>query len=238
MQAIVPAAGEGTRLQPLTDDRPKGLVDIAGRPILTHVFESLLAAGIDEIVVVVGYRGADIVAHYGDAFRDVPLTYAWQEEQLGLGHAVLTAEEHVSGDVVVWNGDNVGAVDLAGLIERHRETGAAAMLLIDDVSQERAQEGAVFVLDDGEPVGVVEKPDDPPSTLVPLGVFVFSSRVFEALRQVELSDRGEYELTDAIDLLVDNGAGVETVGVGGWLSNVNTMADIERVAERLGSDGR
>ena len=238
MQAIVPAAGEGTRLQPLTDDRPKGLVDIAGRPILTHVFESLLAAGIDEIVVVVGYRGADIVAHYGDAFRDVPLTYAWQEEQLGLGHAVLTAEEHVSGDVVVWNGDNVGAVDLAGLIERHRETGAAAMLLIDDVSQERAQEGAVFVLDDGEPVGVVEKPDDPPSTLVPLGVFVFSSRVFEALRQVEPSDRGEYELTDAIDLLVDNGAGVETVGVGGWLSNVNTMADIERVAERLGSDGR
>jgi glucose-1-phosphate thymidylyltransferase len=238
MQAIVPAAGEGTRLRPLTDDRPKGLVEIAGQPLLTHVFESLLAVGIDEIVVVVGYRGDDIVDYYDDDFRGVPLTCVWQEEQLGLGHAVLTAEEHVSGDVVVWNGDNVGAVDLAGLVERHRETGAAATLLIDAVSRERAREGAVFVLDDGEPVGVVEKPDDPPSTLIPLGVFVFSSQVFEALRRVEPSDRGEYELTDAIDLLVDKGASVETVGVGGWLSNVNTMADIERVAERLGSDGR
>jgi glucose-1-phosphate thymidylyltransferase len=238
MQAIVPAAGEGTRLRPLTDDRPKGLVDIAGQPLLTHVFESLLAAGIDEIVVVVGYRGDDIVAHYDDDFRGVPLTYVWQAEQLGLGHAVLTAEEHVSGDVVVWNGDNVGAVDLAGLIERHRDAGAAATLLIDEVSRERAREGAAFVLDDGEPVGVVEKPDDPPSTLIPLGVFVFSERLFEALGRVEPSARGEYELTDAVDLLVDKGAGVETVGAGGWLSNVNTMADIERVAERLGSDGR
>jgi glucose-1-phosphate thymidylyltransferase len=142
MQAVVPAAGEGTRLRPLTDDRPKGLVEVAGRPILTHVFESLRAAGVDEIVVVVGYRGDDIVAHYGDAFRGVSPTYVWQEEQLGLGHAVLAAAESVSGDVVVWNGDNVGNVALSGMIEQHREAETAETLLVDDVSRERAREGA------------------------------------------------------------------------------------------------
>jgi glucose-1-phosphate thymidylyltransferase len=237
MQAIVPAAGEGTRLRPLTNDRPKGLVEVAGQPILTHVFESLRAAGIDEIVVIVGYRGDDIVEYYGDGFRGVPLTYAWQDEQLGLGHAVLAAAESVSGDVVVWNGDNVGDVDLTGLIERHQAAGAAATLLVDEVSGERAREGAVFVLDDGEPVGVVEKPDDPPSTLIPRGVFVFSPRVFEALRRVAPSDRGEYELADAVDRLFGEADGVEVVRLDGWVRNVNTVADIERVEGRLGDCG-
>jgi dTDP-glucose pyrophosphorylase len=236
MQAIVPAAGEGTRLRPLTTDRPKGLVAVAGKPILTHCFESLLAAGIDDIVVVVGYRGDDIVDHYGDDFRGVPLTYAWQDERLGLGHAVLTAEEYVSGDAVVWNGDNVGEVALAGMIERHREAGAAATLLVDEVSRERAREGAVFVLDDGKPVGVVEKPDDPPSTLASRGVSVFSPRVFDALERIEPSARGEYEVADAVDRLMTTGCSVETVGLDGWLLNVNTPGDVERASVRLGGD--
>jgi glucose-1-phosphate thymidylyltransferase len=233
MQAIVPAAGEGTRLRPLTAERPKGLVEVAGRPILTHVFESLLAAGIDRIVVVVGYRGDDVVDYYGDAFRGTPLTYAWQAERLGLGHAVSTAAAHVSGDVVVWNGDNVGDVALSGLIDRHRRTDAAATLLVDEVSRERASEGAVCVVDDGDVVGLVEKPDAPPSTLIPRGVFVFSARLFDALDRIDPSARGEYELTDAVDLLVDEGARVETVGLDGWLVNVNTTADVERASARL-----
>jgi glucose-1-phosphate thymidylyltransferase len=233
MQAIVPAAGEGTRLRPLTAERPKGLVEVAGRPILTHVFESLRAAGVDDIVVVVGYRGDDVVDCYGDAFRGTPLTYAWQAEQLGLGHAVSTAAAHVSGDVVVWNGDNVGDVDLSGLLDRHRTTDAAATLLVDEVSRERASEGAVCVVDDGDVVGLVEKPDAPPSTLIPRGVFVFSARLFDALDRIDPSARGEYELTDAVDLLVAEGAHVETVGLDGWLVNVNTTADIERASARL-----
>ena len=233
MQAIVPAAGEGTRLRPLTADRPKGLIEVAGRPILTRVFESLRAAGIDHIVVVVGYRGDDIVDYYGDRFRDVPLTYAYQAERLGLGHAVSTAAAHVSGDGGVWTGDNVGDVNLSGLVERHRGSDAAATLLVDEVSRERASEGAVFVVDDGDVVGLVEKPDAPPSTLIPRGVFVFSDRLFEALDRIEPSARGEYELTDAVDLLVAEGARVETVGIDGWLVNVNTTADVERASARL-----
>jgi len=235
MQAIVPAAGRGTRLRPLTDDRPKGLVEVAGKPILTHCFESLLAAGIDEIVVVVGYRGEDIVDYYGDDFRGVPLTYAWQEEQLGLGHAVSAAGAYVSDDVVVWNGDNVGDVNLSGMVEHHRRTDAETTLLMDEVSRDRAAEGAVFVLDDGEPVGLVEKPDEPPSTLIPRGVYVFSERIFDALTGVEPSARGEYELTDAIDGLFDEEARVEVVDLEGWLLNVNTAVDVTEGTRRIGA---
>jgi len=236
MQAIVPAAGEGTRLRPLTADTPKGLVEVAGKPILTHCFESLRRAGVDEIIVVVGYRGDDVVDHYGERFRDVSLTYVRQAERLGLGHAVLTAETAVDGDVVVWNGDNVGEVNLSALVTRHRETDAAATLLVEAVSPERANEGAVFVLADGEPVGVVEKPAEPPSTLIPRGVFAFSPRVFDALRRVSPSERGEYELADAVDLLIDADAHVESVALEGWLSNVNTVADVQEASRRLGGD--
>lgn len=235
MQAIVPAAGRGTRLRPLTDDRPKGLVEVAGKPILTHCFESLLAAGVDDIVVVVGYRGEDIVDYYGDDFRGVSLTYAWQTEQLGLGHAVSTAEAHVSGDVVVWNGDNVGEVNLSETVEHHRRTDAATTLLVDEVSRERAGEGAVFVLEDDELVGLVEKPDEPPSTVIPRGVYVFSERIFDALAGVEPSARGEYELTDAIDALFDEAARVEVVDLEGWLLNVNTAADVTEGTRRIGA---
>jgi dTDP-glucose pyrophosphorylase len=237
MQAIVPAAGEGTRLRPLTDGRPKGLVEVAGKPILTHAFETLRSLGTDEIVVVVGYRGDDIVDHYGDTFRGTSLTYARQEERLGLGHAVLAAAEHVSGDAVVWNGDNVGESNLAELVARHQERDAAATLLVDDVSWERASEGAALVLEDGVPTGVVEKADDPPSTLIPRGVHAFSPRIFDALRRVEPSDRGEYELADAIDVLFEEGARVEIVEMDGWLLNVNTVADVEAASRRLVDGG-
>lgn len=237
MYAIVPAAGEGTRLRPHTADRPKGLVQVAGEPILTHAFAALRAAGVDGIVVVVGYHGERIVDRYRDRYRDVPLTYAWQDERLGLGHAVLRAEDHVASDVVVWNGDNVGAVNLPELIDRHRDTGAAATLLVDDVSRERATEGAAFVLDGGDPIGVVEKPGEPPSTLIPRGVFAFSPRIFDALRRVEPSERGEYELTDAVARLVEGDDRVELVAMEGWLTNVNTTADVREASRRLGGDG-
>lgn len=92
-------------------------------------------------------------------------------------------------------------------------------------------------MDDGEPVGVVEKPSAPPSTLVPLGVFAFSPRVFEALRHVEPSERGECELADAVDRLFGDGDGVEVVRLDGWVTNVNTVADSERVEGRIDGEG-
>ncbi|PSQ36390.1 UTP--glucose-1-phosphate uridylyltransferase [Halobacteriales archaeon SW_10_66_29] len=233
MQGVVPAAGEGTRLRPLTAERPKGLVEVAGKPLLTHVFEALSPLGVEEIVVVVGYRGDAIREHYGDSVDGVPLTYATQDRRRGLAHALLQAEPHVDGDVVVLNGDNVVRANLRTVVARHRETGADATTLVEEVSPDRATEGAVFELDDGDVVGVVEKPDSPPSTLIPRGVYVFSEAIFPACRLVTPGSTGEYELTAAVDLLLAAGRQLEPVPLEGWCYNVNTPADVEAVIRRL-----
>ncbi len=233
MQAVVPAAGEGTRLRPRTADRPKGLVEVAGRPLLSHVFGTLVDLGVSEIVVVVGYRGEAIREHYGDRFADTSLTYVRQDERLGLAHALLQADPHVEDDFVCLNGDNVCRANLGAVLDRHREADADATSLVDDVSRERATEGGVFEFDGEEVVGLVEKPAEPPSTRVPRGFYVFSERIFDACRLVTPADTGEYELSDAVDLLLSAGRTVKTVPLEGWVRNVNTPADIEWVAQRL-----
>ena len=95
MQAVVLAAGEGTRLRPLIEDKPKGMVEVDEEPILTHCFDQLVDLGASELLVVVGYRKEAIVEHYGDEYRDVPITYTHQREQNGLAHALLCVEEHI-----------------------------------------------------------------------------------------------------------------------------------------------
>ena len=97
MDAVIPAAGRGSRRGGLTADRPKGLIEIAGRPLLAHVFETAVEAGANELIVVVGYEAAQIVDRFGDTFEGVSITYVHQRERLGLGHAVLQAEPHVDG---------------------------------------------------------------------------------------------------------------------------------------------
>jgi len=233
MQAVVLAAGEGTRLRPLTADKPKAVVEVDGRPLLSHGLEQLVEY-VDEFVLVVGYRKEALIDHYGDSFRGVPVTYVHQREQLGLAHAVLAAEPFVDDDFIVFNGDNVVEVDVGALLARHRTDGVDATLLVDDVSREAAAgTGVLLADDDGQPTALVEKPDDPPGTLVLTGMFVFDPDVFYACHLVRPSDRGEYELTDAIDLLLRAGRRVETVKLDGWRVNVNTPADRDRARRRL-----
>jgi glucose-1-phosphate thymidylyltransferase len=229
MKGVVPAAGEGTRLQPYTDDRPKGLIDIDGRPLLSHCFDTLLELGVDGLVVVVGYRGDQIVDRFGETYRGVSVAYVTQGERVGLADAVCRAEEAVEEDFVVLNGDNVLDANLMPLVDRHRATEADATLLVEDVStDEAAKTGVLRFDDDGALAGVVEKPVDPPSTSVSRGCYAFSPAIFHACHLVRRSNRGEYELADAIDLLIRAGRQVETVPLEGRCVNVNTPADIER----------
>lgn len=148
---VVPAAGRGTRLEELTDDRSKGLVEVGGQPLLAHVFETLIASGVGEVVVVVGYRAGQILEHFGDSFQGVPITCVHQREQLGLGHAVLQAAPYVEGPFVVLNGDNVLAGDLRGAIERMGGAGVDAAVAVEQVDWERAKEtGVVSVADEAD----------------------------------------------------------------------------------------
>ena len=234
MDGVVLAAGEGTRLRPLTANRPKALVSVADQPLLSHAFDALLSVGVDRIVVVVGYRGDDIVARYGDSYRGTPVEYVDQAEQLGTAHALAQAIPAVEAPFVVMNGDNVCRANLGAVVERHRETGAAATLLVESVSRERARTTGVVETDgDGRVTGLVEKPDDPPSTLVTRGFYAFGSPIGHALDRIEPSDRGEYELAAAVDDLLGRGHRVEAVTLEGWCHNVNEPADRARVENLL-----
>jgi len=121
MQAVVLAAGKGTRLRPLTDDKPKVLVEVDGTPLLEDVFDNLIDCGATELVVVVGYKKEQIIDRYGDAYEGVPITYAHQREQLGLAHGILQAEPHVDGDFMLMLGDNVFCGNLPGITNRQQE---------------------------------------------------------------------------------------------------------------------
>jgi glucose-1-phosphate thymidylyltransferase len=236
MQGLVPAAGEGTRLRPLTSDRPKGLVNVGDRPLLTHVFETLTDLGVSDLVVVVGYRGDQIRDYYGDAFEGIPITYVEQPARRGLAHAVALAGPHLSGGFLLLNGDNVCRAALDAVVEHHQESEAVATMPVERVSPERAAEGGVVDRQDGAVVGLVEKPDEPPSRLIPRGFYALDQEVVHACHLVRPGHTGERELTAALDLLLTAGWPVETVPLEGWCVNVNTPADVESVETRLVDD--
>jgi glucose-1-phosphate thymidylyltransferase len=234
MKAVVLAAGEGTRLRPRTDDRPKPLVEVAGKPILTHCFETLREIGITDAVVVVGYEKDRIIDRYGESFRDLQLEYAHQPERDGVAHAVLAAEPYVDSSFVVMNGDNIYAGNLSAVLEAHAATDVAITFPIDEVSREQARTGAVCELDDyGNITGLQEKPDEPPSRYAPAAFYVLPPEAFPACELIKPSDRGEYELPDAIHLLLYAGYEVETVPFDGWKININTEEDLNRAERRL-----
>ena len=238
MDAVVLAAGEGTRLRPLTEDKPKGMVDVAGQPILTHCFESLVELGADRLVVVVGYMKETIIEHYGDEYAGVPITYTHQREQNGLAHALLTVEKHVDDDFMLMLGDNVFRANLEDVVRRHRDERADAAFLVEEVPIEEA--GRYGVCDTnqyGEIVEVVEKPADPPSNLVMTGFYTFTPAIFHACHLVQPSDRGEYELSEAVNLLLQSGRTIDAIGLDGWRVDVGYPEDRDEAERRLtGSD--
>ena len=235
MDGVVPAAGDGTRLRPLTDDTPKGLVDVAGQPILTHVFDRLLAVGVDHLVVVVGYEVGAITSHYGDSYRGTPISYVHQRDRLGLGHAIARCGSVVSDTFVVCNGDNVFQRPQSAALDRSRDDGVDAVVVTEELPRDEARKTGVIETEDGRLERVVEKPDDPPSRLSTTGWYVLPEEIFDALELCRPSDRGEYELADGLSVLAAAGGTVSTVGLDGWRVNINTPADVDR-AEQLLTD--
>jgi glucose-1-phosphate thymidylyltransferase len=234
MKAVVLAAGEGTRLRPLTEDKPKGMVDIDGKPILTHCFERLATLGADEHIVVVGYRKQNIIEHYGDEFEGIPITYTHQREQKGLAHGLLTAEDHIDDDFMLMLGDNVFDANLEDVVRRQREDRADAAFLVEEVPWDDA--GRYGVCDTnkyGEVTDVVEKPDDPPSNLVMTGFYTFTPAIFHACHLVQPSNRGEYEISEAIDLLIRSGRTIDAIELDGWRIDIGYPEDREKAETRL-----
>ncbi|ARS90825.1 UTP--glucose-1-phosphate uridylyltransferase AglF [Natrarchaeobaculum aegyptiacum] len=237
MQAVVLAAGKGTRLRPLTEDKPKVLVEVDGKPLIEDVFDNLIDIGVTEFVVVVGYQKEQIIERYGDDYEDVPITYTHQREQLGLAHAILQAEPYVEDDFVLMLGDNIFRANLGDVINRQREDRADAAFLVEEVPYEEASRYGVLDTNEyGEIVEVMEKPDDPPSNLVMTGFYTFTPAIFHACHLVQPSDRGEYELPDAIDLLIQSGRTIDAIRMDGWRIDVGYPEDRDSAEARLAAE--
>ncbi|WP_128905706.1 sugar phosphate nucleotidyltransferase [Halorubrum amylolyticum] len=181
--AVVLAGGEGSRLQPLTANRPKPLLPVGGRPILEHVFDGLIANGIDEIHLVIGYHGDRVQDRFGPTYRGKQLEYHHQAKQLGSGHALLQARDALAEPFVVVNGDQLVDPDLVDdVIEAHRD--AATIATIGVVRTEAAsQYGAVELTNDGEVIDLVERPTDGDYELLNAGVYAFDPVFFDVLGQ-------------------------------------------------------
>ena len=199
--AVVLAAGEGTRLRPLTRNRPKPMLPAANRPILEYVFDALADAGIERIVAVVGYKRDRVQDHFGSTYRNVPVTYVTQEKQLGSGHALLEARTAVSGPVLVVNGDGlIDARTVSSVIDHYQtdpETPAVAVLERQDASQY----GAVD-LRDGDIVSITEKPNTDEYRLINGGIYAFPETIFDEIEATPRAD-GELAITDTIARLIE-----------------------------------
>lgn len=227
MKALVLAGGQGTRLRPLSHTTAKQLVPIGGRPVLFHCLDAIKDADITDVGIVVGGHAAEIEEAVGDGSAfGLSVTYIPQEKPLGLAHCVHISREFLGeDDFVMFLGDNVVEEGITDLVEQFRETRPAALLLVDKVPDPSAY-GVVEIDPSGEVLRLEEKASHPRSNLAIIGVYVFSSAVHDAVRAIEPSARGELEITDAVQWLVDQGRSVKSHTLDGYWKDTGQIDDL------------
>lgn len=226
MRALVPAGGSGTRLRPITYTSAKQLVPIANVPILSYVLEDIADAGIIETVIVVGETAAEIEGYVGTGARwGLDVSYVRQKEPLGIAHTMLIARERLGEDpFVVYLGDNMLRDGIASLVAAYRADPVAAQILVAKVQDARPY--GVVEMNGARVVRLVEKPADPPSDLALAGVYVFDASVHEAVASLQPSARGELEITEAIQWLLEHGRAVRAHPVDGWWKDTGRVEDL------------
>ena len=209
MKGLILSGGKGTRLRPLTYTSAKQLIPIANRPILFYAIDALAAAGITEVGIVTGDTGAEVQAAVGDGSTfGVQVTYIHQEAPLGLAHAVQVSQPFIGdSDFVMYLGDNLVRRGIVPIVEEFKATSPEALILLAHVAEPRQFGVAEF--ENGRLLRLVEKPQVTTSDLALVGVYVFTSSVFAAIDDIDFSARGELEITDAIQRMIDTGRRVD-----------------------------
>jgi glucose-1-phosphate thymidylyltransferase len=227
MKGLILSGGKGTRLRPLTHTSAKQLVPVANKPVLFYAIESIVAAGITEIGIIVGDTRREIRAAVGDGSRfGAEVTYIEQEAPLGLAHAVLIAEPFLAGSpFVMYLGDNLIAGGITSLVEEFRDLGCNSEILLAEVPNPE-QFGVAELTVEGKVHRLVEKPPEPRSNLALVGVYMFDAKIFESVRRIKPSQRGELEITDAIQDLIDRGLDVHPHIVRGWWKDTGKLEDM------------
>ncbi|MCX6519187.1 MAG: glucose-1-phosphate thymidylyltransferase [Actinobacteria bacterium] len=222
MKALILAGGAGTRLRPITHTSAKQLVPVANKPILFYGIEAMVAAGIVEIGVIVGDTRDEVMAALGDGSKwGAEITFIPQDAPLGLAHCVLIAADFLGDDdFVMYLGDNLLEQDLGAFVkafesERDGVDPPSAQILLKRVPDPH-RFGIAELDDAGNVVRLVEKPADPPTDLALVGVYLFDKTILDAVRAIQPSPRGELEITDAIQWLVDQGKRVRQEELTGW----------------------
>jgi glucose-1-phosphate thymidylyltransferase len=227
LKGLILSGGKGTRLRPITHTSAKQLVPVANKPVLFYGIEAMAAAGIDEVgIIIAPETGGEVRAAAGDGSRfGVRITYIPQEAPLGLAHAVLTAEPFLGDSpFVMYLGDNLLQGGITDLVEAFRAGTPDALILLTPVPD--PENYGVAELDNGSVVGLVEKPSEPKTDLALVGVYMFMPSVHSATHAIKPSARGELEITDAIQHLVDQGLRVEPHIVKGWWKDTGRLEDM------------
>jgi glucose-1-phosphate thymidylyltransferase len=227
LKGLILSGGAGTRLRPITHTSAKQLVPVANKPVLFYGIEALVEAGVKEIgIIIAPETGAEIEAAAGDGSQfGARITYILQDKPAGLAHAVLTAEEFIGeSPFVMYLGDNLLRDGLRDLVSTFHEDEPNALILLTPVDDPSSY--GVAELDGERIVRLIEKPKDPPSNLALVGVYLFGPTIFDAARGLEPSWRGELEITEAIQALIDDGQQVQSEVVRGWWKDTGQLADM------------
>ncbi len=227
MKALILSGGAGTRLRPLTHTSAKQLLPVANKPIIFYGIEAIAAAGIDEFAIIVGDTADDVMKEVGDGARwGVKITYIRQDAPLGLAHAVKISKDFMKEDsFIMFLGDNLLKEGIPEFVRKFKTNEPNALILLTKVPN--PQQFGVAELDgSGKVKKLVEKPKQPKTDLALVGVYLFDRNIFKAVESIKPSQRGELEITDAIQWLLDNGYAVEPHMVSGWWKDTGKPEDL------------
>lgn len=227
MKGLILSGGKGTRLYPLTYTRAKQLIPVANKPVLFRVIEAIRGAGITEIGIVVGDTAEEVKTAVGRGGRwGIQVTYIHQDQPLGLAHAVKVSQDFLGDDpFVMFLGDNVIQGGITDLVRQFQELDWNAQIVLTRVEHPE-QYGVAELNEEGQIVRLIEKPKDPPSDLALVGIYMFDHHIHQAVAEIKPSWRGELEITDAIQWLVDHGYKVYPYVHRGWWIDTGRPGDI------------
>jgi glucose-1-phosphate thymidylyltransferase len=231
LKGIILHGGSGTRLRPLTYSGPKQLIPIANKPVSQYALEDLIACGVKEVAIILGQTFPELVReHYGDGSRfGVKITYIQQGEPLGIAHAIGLCEDFVGkDDFAVYLGDNMLQHGISEHASKFHENKYDAMILLKEVD-DPSRFGVAQLGADGEILKLVEKPKEPVSRYAVIGIYFLRPSIFDSIRSQKPSWRGELEVTDAIQGLIDRGLTVGHSVVDGWWFDTGKKDDILNV---------
>jgi glucose-1-phosphate thymidylyltransferase len=214
MKAIIPAAGIGSRMKPHTLTQPKVLLNVAGKPIIGHIMDRLVAAGIDEVVLIVGHLKERVEAYLRTNYSALKMSFVEQKERKGLAHAVHLGLGNDSEPVLIILGDTIFEVDLQPVISS--KVSALGAATVDD-----PRRFGTIELENGRVVKLVEKPKEPKSNLVIVGIYYITNsgllkQCIEEIMKENITVKNEYQITDALQRMVDHGEPITTFPVNGW----------------------